>query len=119
VFAETRIVKQITLRNGGKHMRLRSFLMGGIIGAAAVVYMNRYKSSMMFSNFSNAGQSMSKMMDKAKSKFSSGSMSSTQAKDYPDLNKVDEIVNHDSHLKDKVNEILAENEQDKASKHIQ
>ncbi|MDB5053786.1 MAG: hypothetical protein JWM44_1836 [Bacilli bacterium] len=96
-------------------MRMGMFLLGGIVGAAAVVYINR--NNMMMSNFSNAGQSVGNMMDKAKTKFSSMNMgmnrdteksnqNSTQSNDKTDLSKVEEIVNKDPNLKSKVDEIL-------------
>jgi len=83
-------------------MKFGFFIMGGIVGAAAAVYMNRNKGMMMFS--------MDKMFGKAKSNFSSVNKSSDMVSKSPDLSKVNEIVNNDTHLKDKVNEIIAEND---------
>jgi Sec-independent protein translocase protein TatA len=101
-------------------MRMGMFLLGGIVGAAAVVYINR--NNMMMSNFSNAGQSVGKMMDNAKTKFSSMNMgmnrdseksnqNSTQSNEKTNLSKVEEIVNKDANLKSQVDEILENNNQ--------
>jgi gas vesicle protein len=100
-------------------MRMGTFLLGGIVGACAVVYMNR-KNGMMLSNFTNAGQSIGNMVNKAKSKFSNMDMdtnsNNTNANSInghsnrdEGLGKVEEIVKKDPNLKNKVDEIMAEN----------
>jgi hypothetical protein len=45
---------------GGIKMKMGTFLMGGIAGAAAVMYFNRKAKSMMFSGFSSSNASVGK-----------------------------------------------------------
>jgi Sec-independent protein translocase protein TatA len=54
-------------------MRMGTFLFGGLLGAFAVVYINR-NNGMMMSNLANAGQSVGNMVNKAKSKLSNMNM---------------------------------------------
>jgi hypothetical protein len=42
---------------GGIYMRVGTFLLGGIAGAAAVIYLNRNAKSMMFSAFNSLNTS--------------------------------------------------------------
>jgi hypothetical protein len=42
---------------GGIYMRIGTFLLGGIAGAAAVIYFNRNAKSMMFSAFNSSNTS--------------------------------------------------------------
>jgi hypothetical protein len=104
-------------------MRLGTFLMGGIVGAIAVTYLNR-NNGMMMANLANAGQNVGNMVTKAKSKFSNtnmdrGSSSSFDNKsdnktdnsnDHADFSRVKAILSKDPELKTKVDEILAENQ---------
>ncbi|MEX2460961.1 MAG: hypothetical protein WD469_06615 [Paenibacillaceae bacterium] len=96
-------------------MRMGTFLLGGIVGAIAVSYMNR-NNGMMMANLANAGQSVGRMVTQAKSKFSNmnSNMSMDKSSESADLPRVQEILNKDPELKTKVDEILAEN-QDTAS----
>ena len=80
-------------------MRMGTFLVGGLMGAAAVVYLNRTRKSMMFSSFTQAGESVDRMMNKAKS---------TMKTMPSDREQVKEIINEDPKLKSTYNEILAE-----------
>jgi hypothetical protein len=134
-------------------MRMGTFLFGGLLGAFAVVYINR-NNQMMMSNMANAGQTVGNMVNKAKSKLSnmnmdmgfttsnnkmntntqptnttaqpssnttaqqtsnstsqSSSNKNTASNKNPELSKVEQIVNQDPNLKNKVDEILAENKQ--------
>ncbi|RTE10488.1 hypothetical protein [Paenibacillus whitsoniae] len=100
-------------------MKLGTFLLGGIAGAAAVVYLNRKSKSMLFSAFSSSNNSMGRMMDKvdkAKDSFMSKSHEANSAKAFNSappasggLDQVEKIVKDDAHLKSTVNEILNEN----------
>jgi Sec-independent protein translocase protein TatA len=54
-------------------MRMGTFLFGGLMGAFAVIYINR-NNGMMMSNLANAGQTVGNMVDKAKSKLSNMNM---------------------------------------------
>jgi hypothetical protein len=54
-------------------MRMGTFLLGGIVGAIAVVYFNR-NNSMLMSNISQAGQSVGNMMNKARNTISNTDM---------------------------------------------
>jgi hypothetical protein len=112
-------------------MRMGTFLLGGIVGACAVVYMNR-KNGMMLSNFANAGQSVGNMVSKAKSKFSNmnmdmdtnsnnmgGNSINRHSNHDEGLDKVEEIVKKDPNLKNKVDEILADSNQNTSSFRVQ
>ena len=103
-------------------MRIGTFLMGGIVGAIAVTYMNR-NNGMMMANLANAGQNVGSMVTKAKSKFSNTNMNMGNSEnaenkssykmdnssEHGDLSLVKEILNKDPELKTKVDEILANN----------
>jgi hypothetical protein len=60
-------------RNGGKHMRMGTFLLGGIVGAVAVVYFNR-NNSMLMTNISEAGQTVGNMVNRARNTMSNMDM---------------------------------------------
>ena len=119
-------------------MRFGSFLFGGIVGAAAVVYFSNRNKSMLWSVLSKNG-SVGSMMnsanndksDSAKSKFNdtpafsksaaatgeSHSTKSAKTSDYEEvfssgsLGKVSDIVNQDPKLKSQVEDILSGNKQ--------
>ncbi|CAG7611854.1 hypothetical protein PAESOLCIP111_01446 [Paenibacillus solanacearum] len=121
-------------------MRFGSFLLGGIVGAAAVVYFSNRNKSMLWSVLSKNG-SVGSMMnmnsanndksDSAKSKFNdtpafsksaastgeSHSAKSAKNSDYEEvfssgsLGKVSDIVNQDPKLKSQVEDILSGNKQ--------
>ncbi|TDF99317.1 hypothetical protein [Paenibacillus piri] len=109
-------------------MKFGSFLLGGLVGAAAVVYFS--KNSMFFSALSSS-QSAGKMMDKAKDRMTKATgkvtasdtftASKTESKSAADhsvhkdaavggLGKVQEIINQDPELKVTVQEILSHNQ---------
>jgi uncharacterized membrane protein len=100
-------------------MRVGTFLLGGIAGAAAVVYLNRKTKSMMFKAFNSSSSSMGKMMDKAKDTFTntaSSNTSTSQANQGNQTNQTDNFeqlqktVKGDPVLHSAVNEILAKAE---------
>ncbi|UJF31167.1 hypothetical protein [Paenibacillus hexagrammi] len=107
-------------------MRIGTFLLGGLAGAAAVIYLNRKSKSMMLSAFSSSSESMGKVMDKAKDTFTNKSFKDNHYKDTVSksytststnttsshgLNDVEKIVKEDPSLKATVNEILRDNKE--------
>lgn len=52
-------------------MKMGSFLLGGMVGAAAVVYLNTKNKAMLLSAFSSNNSSMGNSMAKVKEKFTS------------------------------------------------
>ncbi|OCT12504.1 hypothetical protein A8709_32280 [Paenibacillus pectinilyticus] len=95
-------------------MKLGTFMLGGIAGAAAVIYLNRKSKSMLFSAFSSSSESMGKVVDKAKDSFSNKSFGDSMSRNFSStsstgLNQVEKIVKEDPHLKATVNEILQDN----------
>jgi len=106
-------------------MRMGAFLLGGLVGAAAVIYFQNNRNSMMFSTMNNATNSLDKIVDKGKQLFGmnnnqqksqsvssnhksqAGSAKSLDSK--ADLDKVGEIVKQGSNVEQKVDEILSEN----------
>lgn len=107
-------------------MKIGTFLLGGIAGAAAVVYLNRKSKSMLFSAFSSSSESMGKVVDKAKDTFASKSsdspvrnFSSTStnagANSSGGLGAVAKIVKEDPHLSVTVNEILQANKENNST----
>jgi hypothetical protein len=127
-------------------MKIGSFLLGGLVGAAAVVYFNNKSKSMLLSAFSSNNQSVGNMVDKAKDKFSdnkdksfsnafdgfsktnsSTSSAGTNAFKKEDafsansgLGKVEEIIKQDPELSGAVQDILAQNnKEEKEAFHTQ
>lgn len=97
-------------------MKLGTFMLGGIAGAAAVIYLNRKSKSMLFSAFSSSSDSMGKVVDKAKDTFASKSFGDSAVRNFSStsstgLNQVEKIVKEDPHLKATVNEILQDNKE--------
>ncbi|MDF2961058.1 MAG: hypothetical protein K0S39_2793 [Paenibacillus sp.] len=112
-------------------MKVGSFLFGGLVGAAAVIYLNNKSKSMLFSAFTSNNQSVGNMMDRAKDKFNSAagasavSASDTKTRNKSNaaaasfkkedafsadgLGKVEDIIKQDPGLKVTVQEILASN----------
>jgi Sec-independent protein translocase protein TatA len=123
-----RVYVSIIGRNGGDIMRMGTFLLGGIVGAVAVVYMNR-NNGMSMSNLANAGQTVGNMVNKAKSNFSnmnsnmgmnSNQKTTTdQSNESADFSTVEQIVNKDPELKNKVDEILADGKQNTSEYRMQ
>lgn len=118
-------------------MKLGSFLLGGLVGAAAVVYLNNKSKSMLFSALSS-NQSVGNMMDKAKDRFNGASDSSAShafdgksnnksassssnsfkkedafSSSSNGLGKVEEIIKQDPKLNETVQEIIAQNNNEK------
>jgi hypothetical protein len=93
-------------------MKLGTLMVGGILGAAAVIYFNKGKKS-MFS--AAAGNSINKAMSKAKNTFGAKNQSwgvskfdSKQDGNSNNLGDVKKIVEEDDKLHSQVQEILAE-----------
>jgi len=88
-------------------MKFGSFLFGGLVGAAAVVYFNKKSKSMLFSALTS-NQSLGNVMDKTKK-----SANAAFKKDDPfsteGMDKIKDIVKEDPGLQATVNEILADN----------
>ncbi len=85
-------------------MRMSSFLMGGIVGAAAVMYFSRNNRPMLFSAFNQAAEKAGRFMNASTSIASTDKNSSKS-----DESQIKNIVQSDPELKDTVNEILSEN----------
>jgi uncharacterized membrane protein len=81
-------------------MRMSSFIMGGILGAAATVYLNRNNNGMTFS-LGQAGESVNKMVDTARNKMMNNSNQG--------LDKVEKILDEEPQTNHQVEEILEEN----------
>jgi len=97
-------------------MRIGTFLLGGVVGAAAVVYLNRKTGgSLLMSAFSSSGESVGKTVGKTKETFSGKSFTDLSAKSFKTsgsgLDKVEDIVKDDPSLKQTVNEILEDNQE--------
>jgi hypothetical protein len=115
-------------------MRMGTFLLGGIVGAVAVVYFNRNNG--MMSNMVNKARNTISNMDMGMISSNKGMNSTTNGASMntswmnaapsgsnasygksatsdkeSDLSKVGAIVNEDPDLKNKVDEILKENKQ--------
>lgn len=93
-------------------MRLTSFLLGGVVGAAAIVYMSRNNNNKnMMLTFAQISDNMAKMMDKVMMNFADKSMIAKNAKSDANatLGQVDDLMNKDPRVKAEVNEILAQN----------
>lgn len=88
-------------------MKVGTFLIGGIVGASAVMYWNRRGRQAAFSAISHqAGNMMNQAIDKTKDVVKA--TSHMKAKFDPDhgLDTVEEIVNRDPELKKHVDEII-------------
>ncbi|MDQ1909450.1 hypothetical protein RAC89_02905 [Paenibacillus sp. GD4] len=117
-------------------MRLGAFFLGGIVGAAATIYLSNKNKNMMMSAFSSKNDSFSDLVDqtvdKAKKTFiefipenksTSASASGTNSKsasasksnmkagksDEAGLDRVEDIVAKEPKLKSQVDEILSKN----------
>jgi len=82
-------------------MRMSSFIIGGLVGAAAVVYFNRNNKPIMFS-LSQAGESVNRMVDAAMNKV-------RENKSDSGLNQVKQMAEKDPEVKHEINEIMKEN----------
>lgn len=104
-------------------MRLGSMLVGGILGAAATIFLTQNKKNTFSINWGQAGDSLNKVVDMAKNKMTGIGLnrmmtqdnktkfeSSTKSEDtIHNLDKVEEIVNQDPKLKADVDEIMFAN----------
>jgi hypothetical protein len=90
-------------------MKMGTLMVGGILGAAAVMYFTKGKNQ-MFS--AAAGNSINKAMSKAKNKFSGNNQSwnvnKLDSKEDKNLSDVKNIVEQDDKLHSQVQEILAD-----------
>jgi uncharacterized membrane protein len=101
-------------------MRIGTFLLGGIAGAAAVVYLNRKTKSMMFSAFNSSNDSMGKMMNKAQNTFSnqaSQANSTAQGSQRDQSGQSQNAGKGDTLLHQAANEILNNAEEKSANMH--
>ena len=95
-------------------MRIGGFILGGMLGALAVSYLNRNGKSMISSRLAQTGQSVGEMMNNAKTKMSGMKTNSVHSTDSQDFNanevlrRVEELVDQDPHVKQKVHEIITE-----------
>lgn len=105
-------------------MKVGSFLLGGLVGAAAVIYFNNKSKSMLFSAISSNNRSLGNCSDKSKDRTSDVSqenahhasepqphMMHDDAKSTDGMSKVEAIINKEPEIKAVVDEILAENHQ--------
>ncbi len=101
-------------------MRLGTFLLGGVAGAAAVIYLNRKSKSMLFSAFSSSSDTMGKAMNKAKDTMTGAFNAASFNKQSKDnLGQVENIVKSDPALKQTVDEILGDNKGNTTTSAIQ
>jgi uncharacterized membrane protein len=101
-------------------MRIGTFLLGGIAGAAAVVYLNRKTKSMMFSAFNSSNDSMGKMMNKAQNTFSnqaSPAAGTAQASQRDQPERSQNAGKADSFAYQSANEILNNAQEKSANTH--
>lgn len=92
-------------------MRMSSFIAGGIMGAAAAMYLSRNNKPIMFS-LSQAGESVNRMMDTAMDRMKNmmDNRSVGQSTDSASgLDKVEKMTERDPQVKQQVDEILKEN----------
>lgn len=92
-------------------MRMTTFLVGAVAGAAAAMYMNRTNKTVMV-GFSQMGENLSKVMDKAMMAVADKGMKPyKEPENNQSLDKVEQLIDCDPAVKSEVNEILAENNQ--------
>lgn len=97
-------------------MRMSWFLIGGIAGIAATMYISRNSRPIMYS-LSQAGDSVNRIVDTAKSKMKKAQDNFNQSEDETfegkkaNLDKVNQIASQDPEVKHQINEILEENNQ--------
>ncbi|MDF2924358.1 MAG: hypothetical protein K0R57_3272 [Paenibacillaceae bacterium] len=90
-------------------MRVTSFLAGAAAGAAAVMYMNRTNKTVLM-GFSQLGDNVNKMMDKAMMAMADKNMKiHKEPETNASLDKVEELAGMDPKVKSEVDQILAEN----------
>lgn len=98
-------------------MRMGSFIIGGLIGASAVMYFNNASNrKMVLQGWNSASQNMNKWFDSAMNTVAErtlrDSKSFSNKKTSMDkgngLEQVEKLVNEDPELKSQVDEILAE-----------
>lgn len=93
-------------------MRIGAFMLGGIIGAAAVVYLTRNNNMMTMSSMNQPGQMLSSAMGNARQKIQDTAMKAMDmtmnrsSQKAADMQQVEQIVNEDPALKQQVDEII-------------
>ncbi|WP_240413901.1 hypothetical protein [Paenibacillus periandrae] len=89
-------------------MRVGSFLLGGLVGAAAVVYLSGRSRSMLMSSFSSNNQSIGNNVNKNGSSHQSAGHNANKSAstERAGLGRVEEIINKEPALKATVDEIL-------------
>lgn len=90
-------------------MRMGTFLLGSIAGAAAVVYLNRKTNSTLFRAFTSQDASMGKMIGKAANSISGKTGSETSAQNFKNggsSQQAEKIMNKDVAVHQAVKEIL-------------
>ncbi len=95
-------------------MRIGGFLLGSLVGAAAVVYFSRNNKPTMAASWSQVGDSINNLVDTATNKIMNMRTNMMQNKQNPSQNstgmeKVEDIVNQNPQVKQQVNEILRDN----------
>jgi hypothetical protein len=99
-------------------MRMGTFLLGGVAGAAAVIYLNRKTKSTLLRAFISSDDSMGNIAGKTKDTFSGKPGSETSAKNFNGSNnfqQVEKIIKEDPNLHQTVNEILQESSTNKTT----
>ncbi|WP_248925390.1 hypothetical protein [Paenibacillus hamazuiensis] len=114
-------------------MRMGAFLLGGLVGAAAVVYFQQNRKNLMMSTMSSTSDSIGKIVEKGMSMAgiggnAGGANNSKQKANYTSttfdnksyeagkdgLSKVEDMVKKDQSVKQQVDEILEDNNQKSA-----
>lgn len=96
-------------------MKMGSFVVGGLLGAAAVMYLNSGNRQLKMSSLGGAGQMIDNMVDKARSRMMNPDHRSyyggtTQSNASGGLNQVEKIIKEDPALEAEVSQIIKEGE---------
>jgi hypothetical protein len=90
-------------------MKFTSFLVGAATGAAAVMYMNRTNKTVLM-GFSQMGDNLSKVMDKAMMSMADRNMKThKEPETNQSLDRVEELIKQDPGVKHEVDQILSNN----------
>lgn len=89
-------------------MRTATFLLGTIVGAASVLYLNRNNKTIVAS-FSQLGDTMNKFMDRAMINLADKNMNQAGRRNTESLNDLEDLVNRDPQVRSEVNQILKQN----------
>ncbi|SFK92402.1 hypothetical protein SAMN03159341_102176 [Paenibacillus sp. 1_12] len=93
-------------------MKVGAFLLGGLVGAAAVVYLSGKSKSMLMSSFSSNRESVGNNINKNGNNNQSASHNANKpgSSDRTGLGRVEEIINKEPALKATVDEILRDSQ---------